>query len=337
MLQDQQIALAISRFNQRSERQEDVQRLIGTYVDVGVLPQLINNNHQVFYGRRGTGKTHVMQVLVAKIRQDTSNTTIYIDCRTLGSSEQFSDDKLPISKRCLALFRDILLEIYHGLIEHIIEIPSGRAEQALKEADVLISLTTEPLTNYAPLSMQTGLTSTASSTQAFGGEAQYDVPKFTFSASDSAENSSRSQTDYKIEASDKVIFPELQRSLRETLKLASTHLYVLIDEWSSIPAAVQPYLAEFLKRSIMPIPSVTIKIAALEYRCHFSIRKGDDLLGFELGADIATAQDLDDYFVYDRNPDRITDVYADILYRHLSNELPAGTYWKSTISHLDLS
>lgn len=45
-------------------------------------------------------------------------------------------------------------------------------------------------------------------------------------------------------------------------------------------------------------------------------------MGFELGADLATAPDLDDYFVFDRNPDQITDIYADVLLKHLSAELP---------------
>jgi hypothetical protein len=41
-----------------------------------------------------------------------------------------------------------------------------------------------------------------------------------------------------------------------------------------------------------------------------------------LGADISTAPDLDDYFVFDRNPDHITDIYADVLLKHLASELP---------------
>jgi hypothetical protein len=97
-----------------------------------------------------------------------------------------------------------------------------------------------------------------------------------------------------------------------------------VDEWSSLPQDVQPYLAEFLKRGVLPIQEVTIKISALEYRCRFSNSNAGNYLGFELGADIATAPDLDDYFVYDRNPDHITDVYADVLYRHLSSELEDG-------------
>lgn len=46
---------AVTQIVQRSERQEDPGKVIETYVDVGLLAQLENNNHQIFYGRRGTG------------------------------------------------------------------------------------------------------------------------------------------------------------------------------------------------------------------------------------------------------------------------------------------
>jgi Cdc6-like AAA superfamily ATPase len=112
MVRDQKIMRAVSRVLQRSERQEDMQKLLGTFVDVGVLPQLDNQNHQIFYGRRGTGKTHVFKVLDAQLREDENNVVVYIDARTLGSTAQYSDSSVPLRQRCLALFRDVLLELY---------------------------------------------------------------------------------------------------------------------------------------------------------------------------------------------------------------------------------
>jgi len=48
------------------------------------------------------------------------------------------------------------------------------------------------------------------------------------------------------------------------------------------------------------------------------------VIGFEMGADISAFLDIDDYYVYDRNPEGITDAFADMLVKHLNNELPAG-------------
>jgi hypothetical protein len=91
---------------------------------------------------------------------------------------------------------------------------------------------------------------------------------------------------------------------------------------SSLTPDIQPYLAEFLKRGILPLSICTLKISALEYRCRFNEHINGFTLGFELGADIATAPDLDDYFVFDRNPEQVADIYADVLLKHLSSELP---------------
>jgi hypothetical protein len=130
---------------------------------------------------------------------------------------------------------------------------------------------------------------------------------------------------------DKVIFPSLTSTLTNVLGLTGTQIYLLIDEWSSLPTDIQPYLAEFIKRTLLPLQNVTVKLAALEYRTNFREKRETGYIGFELGADISTAPDLDDYYVYDRNPTRITDAYGDILLRHLNAELDVD-YMSSTYS-----
>lgn len=328
MIQDPKIQAAVSRIMQRSERQTDVGKLVSTYVDVGLLPQLHNRNHQIFYGRRGTGKTHVLKVLETEFQKDESLTVVYIDCRTLGSTTQFSDASLPIGRRCLALFRDFLLEIHHSLLEHIVEVPNDDATRAFEAADQLATLITEPLTTLKASRMEVGAERTSTAGRHVGVDAnvssQGGGARFRASANEgSSEKDSRS-TEYVVEAEDKIVFPELHRNLGSVLDLAKTNLVVLVDEWSSLPSDIQPYLAEFLKRGILPLNEATLKVSALEYRCKFLEGSTDDYMGFELGADIATAPDLDDYFVYDRNPQQITDVYADVLFRHLSSELDDG-------------
>ena len=77
-----------------------------------------------------------------------------------------------------------------------------------------------------------------------------------------------------------------------------------------------------MKRGLLPIQAVTLKIASLEYRSQFSLISDRSLVGFELGADISIALDLDDYFVFDRNPDEIIKAYANILFNHMKIELP---------------
>jgi hypothetical protein len=324
VIQDIKVQAAVSRIIQRSERQEDAEKLVGTYVDIGLLPQLKNSNHQIFYGRRGTGKTHVMKVLASSMASDAALTIVYLDCRTLGSTSQFSDTTLPMGRRCLALFRDFLLALYQGLLEHIVESPSSRATEALAAADELAAVVTEPLSTLKAARVATAEAGTRKTTVSAGarlGPSIGALSSLSAEASTTREKTDSQTTEFSVENEDKIIFPELLKSLRLVLDLAETKIFVLVDEWSSLPQDVQPYLAEFIKRGVLPIQRAVVKISALEYRCRFLERIATGLLGFELGADIATAPDLDDYFVYDRNPDQITDVYADVLFRHLSSEL----------------
>ena len=59
--------------------------------------------------------------------------------------------------------------------------------------------------------------------------------------------------------------------------------------------------------------------------------------GFELGADIAAARDLDDYYVFERNPDAATEAHADMVFRHLASELPAASWPTRTASGRQLA
>jgi len=111
MVQDKALAQAVAAIPQRSERQQDLQKLVGSFVDVGILPQIGNVNNQIIYGRRGTGKTHILRVLASDLKKNTAQIGLYIDARMLGSTSQFSDPTVPLPARCLALFRDVLGEL----------------------------------------------------------------------------------------------------------------------------------------------------------------------------------------------------------------------------------
>lgn len=325
MVDDTLIMKAVPRILQRSERQEDIQKLVGTFVDVGVLPQLNNQNNQILYGRRGTGKTHVLKVLSSQLQENAKNIVVYIDARTLGSTAQYSDDTLPMRQRCLALFRDILLEIHTPLVKHIFDNPPQESDTALQAVSDLASAIVEPVKTYIEDTVSETLEAATSDKSKLSVSAGTDR-KLSLSAEAGSERSNKDQviTAYKVTTDDKVVFPNLNRHLSIALEASDSYLYILLDEWSQIPLDIQPYLAEFLKRGILPIQRATIKIGSLEYRSRFAILESRPIIGFELGADIATAPDLDEYFVFDRNPDQIANTYADVLLRHLDSELPEG-------------
>ena len=332
MIQDTQLTKAVSKIRQRSEKQDDPHKLLGTFVDVGILPQLNNRNSQIFYGRRGTGKTHVLLVLRSELMQeDERNAVAYIDARTLGSSAQFSDSQVPLPRRCLALFQDLLGELHNSLLTHVVEYPSARAEDALRATDELAKLIVAPLKTYREETMTVTSSADEGTSSSRGvslaadlGSSPHIEAQLSNRRVSDQRNSESITASVRVENEDKVIFPALHRTLSDILQLADSHLYILIDEWSSLPSELQPYLAEFLKRGVLAVQRATLKIASLEHRSHFEKSFNGSLIGFEVGADLAAAQDLDDYYVFDRNPEQIANAYADMLLRHLNSELHDG-------------
>lgn len=332
MLSNPVLMKAVASIKQRSEKQPDITKLVDSFVDVGILPQLNNTNSQIVYGRRGTGKTHVLSVLGQELRRG-KNTVIYIDARNLGSTAQFTDESISLRTRCVSLFRDVLGQIYNGLLEYIVEHPTALARHALDELDNLGSLVTASVQQQG----ESQITSRSKESASDSSEAKLQIQKeslgFSAGRTSSAGTESEITVSHKISSDDKVIFPALADAINSLLVKADTDLYVLIDEWASIPLALQPYLAEFIRRSFLPNPRIAVKIAALEYRSQFGIRKGKgEMLGFEVGSDIAVSMDLDDYYVYDRNPEKVTQTFASLLQKHLLTEVGDDSALASDLS-----
>lgn len=322
MLHDIELMKAVANIIQRAER-GDIDRPTQTFVDTGILMQLTNINDQILFGRRGTGKTHVLRVLGDQFKKDKGNAVIFIDGRTLGSTSQFSDQSVSIKQRCTSLFRDILLEIYNGLLTHLVYEPSENTDVALKSLEKFGEIAKEDVSTYKPTeivdiekgadfrssSIVVGL-STSGGLMAGGklGKSQ--------------ETETEQITTRSVSSEDKVVFPSIHSSLNDVLGKADINLVILFDEWSSIPQDIQCYLAEFIKRGFLPNPRIVLKIASLEHRSEFCKREREQIIGFEVGSDISAGLDLDSYYVYDRNPKHIAGVLANILFRHIMYNLP---------------
>jgi hypothetical protein len=87
-----------------------------TYVETGVFPQLNNANNQILYGRRGTGKSHVLRILEVEASQ-AGTCTVYIDVRVLGSAQMMADDTRPLVVRYVSVFKDLVFLIQGELMD----------------------------------------------------------------------------------------------------------------------------------------------------------------------------------------------------------------------------
>jgi len=314
---------AVSSIRQRSERQQDLQKVLWTFVDVGILPLIQNNNHQIIYGRRGTGKTHIFRVLASNILDSPNTSVVYIDARTLGSTSQFSDPDVPLKQRCICLFKDILTEVHDYLLDDIAtKLSDADANRALELLDELAKIITVPTLHVTEESRTIKNVDKSSSGTEIKLSASEKGGGLNYERKNSSGNDEEVTRGYKGVPDSRVVFPALHSHLNELLIHMNTTLFLLVDEWSSLPLDIQPYLAEFIKRGFIPNPYVVVKIASLEYRSSFNIPTKGAPIGFEIGSDISTAIDIDDYYVYDRNPTVVTQAFGDILFKHLKSELP---------------
>jgi hypothetical protein len=112
--------LAFLRIAKRAERQDD-DVLRNTFVDYGsVLDVLSSVDHQLIFGRRGTGKTHLLTVIRQK-RKTQRELAIQLDMRNLGSAGGiYADPTIPISQRATRLLVDVLAAIHGQLFEQAI-------------------------------------------------------------------------------------------------------------------------------------------------------------------------------------------------------------------------
>ncbi len=332
MFEDQAVARAVSSIVARSETQPDIRVLERTYVDSGVLPQLQNRNAQMLYGRRGTGKSHVLRVLGSAVDREPGSAHFYVDLRLLGSAGQLTDPGQPLSSRCVVAFKDLLNRIQSQLLD-IATDPERKSVGTDTEAlDNLSNAINEA--TVAVSARQISAETVSTTRDRLGGEITMSIKNFgaQVSAESAAEGSSKEAQSFEETIRQTVVFASVAQRLDEALSaLGIQSFYLLLDEWASLPRDVQPYMAEFLKRVVLPSSRMVLKIAALEYRSTFSIPVGNNnVVGFEVGGDIVANLDLDDYYVHARTPDRVEGSFEELLFKHLDAALP-DDYLKETL------
>lgn len=321
MLYDKIIMKAVSGIKQRSERQNDLDKIRNTFVDPGIINELNNENNQVLYGRRGTGKSHALRVLQSVLYNSGNKAIYYIDCRTIGSSAQFTDENLSIKHRSFSLFRDLLSEIHNALLEYAVNSPNKIHAKVFSELDVFASTFSDQ-----KVQIQKAFITHENKPDDLTGNSSGIIIEKSFDIdlpNDKLINKVNiSRYSLEVDYIEKALFNTIFNSINNIINLLNSTLYLLIDEWSSIPQSVQPYVAEFIKRSLLPCNKLIVKIAAIEYRSNFITYTNAQATGLELGADISTAPSLDSIYGFEERSEQLKADFSEMLYRHISNELP---------------
>lgn len=321
------INLAFLRIAKRADRQDDA-TLVRTFVDFGsVMAALSAVDHHIIFGRRGTGKTHLLTAL-RKNREHEGSVGVQLDMRNLGSTGGvYADPSISIAQRATRLLIDVLAAIHGQLFELAVandsRVDLGAAGLALDEYfDAHRSVKV-----VGPTTVET----TATAENSYSAEAKVGLAVSCTGASLSGEAKAASSGKEAVTAKKIVVGQEVHRvnfgsvgtALRKIVAtLPNQQLWLLIDEWSEVPLDLQPILADLLRRAVLPIKGITVKIAAIEQRSRFLIP--DPVvghIGIELGADVSAAVNLDDYMVFDNDNQKAVEFFRALVYKHACAEL----------------
>jgi hypothetical protein len=314
---------AFSQFIRRAERSSQ-ERLVSTFVGIdNLVAALSSQDHRIIFGRRGTGKTHALNY-VAETRRRAGDYTIFIDLRTVGSDQSiYADQTRTLAERASRLLLDVMGQIHDALLEIAIDkaeeydlsktaIHLDRLADAISRTQVIGDVTVEARVQEEAAkgnSFEVGAKVSAGPLLNIATKSGKD-----FSRSDSRTVSSTGQVQYSV------VFGDILAPLRSTLMLFGGHrLWIMLDEWSSIPHDLQPFLADLIRRCIFPVNVITIQIAAIEQRCNFIVHgTGGAYIGIELGADVAADVNLDDFMVFDNDAERAKEFFKEFLFNHFS-------------------
>jgi len=313
-----------------SRRAESVDRktLVQTFVDLGpLIPVLSSRDHQIVYGRRGTGKTHAL-LFVAEQGRAQGLLPVYTDLRCIGSSGGlYADAQIPLAQRATRLLLDVLGAVHEE---------NSRFEQAIT-AELDLATMGPILDRLASAITDLEVVGeTRRETKQGTHEAQQDSSTLTlkveqkpgieaaFTSAQTSSTDTESRLEESGEARYRIHFGSISKILDElTRALDPSRLLIILDEWSAIPLDLQPYLADLVRRALFPVAGVTVKIAAIEQRSNFKLGTHLDYTGIEIGADASADVDLDDYMVFDNNADRSVEFFQELLYKHYNSDAVA--------------
>lgn len=313
---------SVSQIAVRAESQQSLQRLAETFVDPGVTEQLINDNSQIIYGRRGTGKTHILKFIEQGIEQrgQDKRLVLFLDMRILGSGSINAEEGRPPHIRATSILRDILERIHSKLLAYITD-PKGEIEAGAVDAlDKLATATQRTVLKNEELVK--GASESHAEDQSAGLEMALSTrPELRLKAGGASNRQQQSTVERSGQPQQALYYQEVGQALNDVLDSCKIeNLTLLLDEWTAVPMEIQPLLADYLKRCFLAHPRICLKVASIRHRSQFQTQIGDNRVGFEVGADVAATLELDENFVFEGNRKKSLSLFAELLHRHIQIE-----------------
>ena len=282
---------------------------------------LESRDSRVIFGRRGTGKTHILSYM-SRASIARGEASCFIDLRTIGSNNSIYSDEIQRPHiRATVLIRDLITAIQYRLLEAYTDSKSNFKGKGIDSSLEALAGCIRTVVVNETLEARGKISNDETSSLSAGGSAEVSPlgAKAHLRADAATSEAERSEWETTTKGTPRLSLNmgSAYNCFREIAERSQRRIWIYLDEWSSIPEPLQPYLADFVRRAIIPIQNMTIVIAAVEYRSRFRVDFSENRVGLELGSDIAADINLDDYFVYDSSPNATVEFFRNILYRHL--------------------
>lgn len=328
-----------------SYRAESLTNASKAFAATSFFDTLMVKRNQVIFGRRGTGKTHLLKRAIEEFQSNFEEKRvipIYIHGSSIHQSASHVADRPEI--KALSLYVEVLKKVSKILCEFVTSRLDDSFWQKLtggstaaKKAKSLSRELFDLIEGGAIRILPAGDASEETkSLQEIAAEASSglslnlsDPKKLGWDLSASAKGSKKKTGVRTLELKGRVILPfsEVSQRLFELLGLLDdAHLILLIDEWSDMDQdlQVQPHLADMLKRTLASVTGMYVKIGCIPMRTRLCTDVTPDSpipIGYETGNDIFLDIDLDKVVYVENDLNCILPFYIQVLQKHIGLEI----------------
>lgn len=310
-------ALRKSFSSKRAEKlpEESYYRL---YIGEHHIENIHNNNNSVIWGRRGTGKTHLLRAFCQKINESTNLKEIafYVSCDdiTLETPVQlfFNNDEEQIKYNTREAFKAFYTNLYDEIIENYEKIlfskkallksksekqkMKGEIENQLTELMYLCQYGSESSITLSEKNEEY-LSSENVTNQSVGLNISTQMKEIKNAGIDIQGGKGRSvKSEIKVTRENQVIKSYNFRSIRNAFdRLADLmevdRIYICIDELWMIDDkkkySIQPFFLELLRKSIFSPKKLSVKIASIRETTKLNTK-----IGYEQNIGLQSQQDI---------------------------------------------
>ena len=330
-------------------RAEELQNATEAFADTVFIDTLKAKQNQIIYGRRGTGKTHLLKRLeeeyISKFK-DYRVVPIFIN----GSKLRRQANIIVEIPQAVAL--SLYIEFIKTLVSNLHEFINSQLEVTILDK-IFIGKQTQTAKKAQAISKELyDLFVTGEVRFLPAGEASDEVQTLNETAAKVSNGISLNLSDprslgWKVDLSSgrekaakksgvrfrkikgQVILPfsQVAKNIQEMLTLLDgASLVVLFDEWSDIDQRLdtQPYLADMIKRTLSSITKMHVKLACIPIRTLLAtpITPSNPIpIGYEEGDDISADVDLDSIVYIQNDLKQFLPFFITLIKRHMGMSL----------------